>query len=98
MDWIAGTQPVRRLDFNALVTEDHCVQDFTCHELSPAAAAVEYRSVLIRECVKFPILAAWAGRSDGFLNADGFKAELRAAVHAVLGLRHVHREAIAAAY
>ena len=94
---IGGTQPLRRLEFHALVTANHCVKDFTCHELSAATTAVEYRSVLVGECVKFPIFAAWAGRADCFLNTDGFKSKHRAAAHAMLRLGHVHREAIVTA-
>jgi hypothetical protein len=59
---IAGTQPVRRLEFDALVTANHGVQDFNRNELPAATTAVEYRSVLVGKGVKFSIFAAWTGR------------------------------------
>jgi hypothetical protein len=36
IDGIAGTQPVRRIEFYAFVTANHGVQDVNCNELSAA--------------------------------------------------------------
>ena len=97
MDWIGGTQPVRRLDFHVLMPMDHRGQHVICDELAAASSTVEDGPVLVGKGVEFTTLAAWTCGSDTLVNADGFKSKLRAAAHAMLRLRHVHREAVAAA-